>query len=229
MGEPQLFQSSFRRAVADTIHAPRRNPWFFWSIGIVMVALGGFLGTVYTPEGSGRFISAICPTAGVILGAIIGIIIILIINLILAPYRQRNEARALLLAKPKPAPLQNRQKLFTAIHHLDEAARDMIGKHRRLKNHRELGKLESVILQEDSYEQKRSAFNDAFIKYHEVKKELELQISIAGQAFKKPIEVFENTIRSLALDSKVPSNYGMVNTIDKALKEVEDAINAISG
>ncbi len=93
MEESQLFQSSFHRAVADTIHVPRQNPWFFWSIGIVMVALGGFLGTVYTPEGSGRFISAICPTAVVILGAIIGIIIIFIINLILAPYRQRNEAR----------------------------------------------------------------------------------------------------------------------------------------
>ncbi len=58
-----------------------------------MVALGGFLGTVYTPEGSGRLLSAICPTAGVILGAIIGIIIIFTINLILAPYRQRNEVR----------------------------------------------------------------------------------------------------------------------------------------
>ena len=93
MREHPLFQSSLRRAVDDTIHAPRQNPWFFWSIGIVMVALGGFLGTVYTPEGSGRFLSAICPTAGVIIGAIIGIIIIFIINLIMAPYRQRNELR----------------------------------------------------------------------------------------------------------------------------------------
>ncbi len=122
MREPQLFQSSSRRAVADTLHTPRQNPWFFWSVGIVMVALGGFLGTIYTPEGSGKFLSVICPTAGVILGAIIVIIIVFIINLILAPYRQRNEARALLAVKPKPIPLPNRDALIRAISRFKECA-----------------------------------------------------------------------------------------------------------
>ncbi len=62
-----------------------------------MVALGTFLGVIYTPEGSSKFLSIIYPIAGVILGAITGIIIIFIINLILAPYRQRNEARERLI------------------------------------------------------------------------------------------------------------------------------------
>ena len=96
MGEFPLFQSSLRRAVDDTLHTPRRNPWLFWSVGTIMIALGGFLGTIYAPKDSETSLSVICTIAGVVLGAVIGIILIFLINLKLAPYRQRNEARVAL-------------------------------------------------------------------------------------------------------------------------------------
>lgn len=171
-----ISQSSFRRAMADTMHAPRQNPWFFWIIGTVMVALGTFLGVIYTPEGSSKFLSIIYPIAGVILGAIIGIIIIFIINLILAPYRQRNEARDLLLAKPKPIPLLNRGELIRAISEVQQTSGELLMAQEQLDN---LEAMSPNLVHVDAMETR----DYTYAKYKQAINKLSAEKMVAGKLF----------------------------------------------
>ena len=59
------------------------------------------------------------PGIGGVVGMIVGLIMVFggiyLLNLFRAPYRQLNEARRLLQAKPKPIPLPNRNELIKAI------------------------------------------------------------------------------------------------------------------
>jgi len=52
------------------------------------------------------------------MGGILGLAVVFLISLFIAPYKQRNEARALLMKRPKPIPLSNRD---TLIRNMDEA------------------------------------------------------------------------------------------------------------
>lgn len=65
-----------------------------------MVAIFGILATLFTPENADRVTSAIYPAIGVIIGAIVGFGFIYLVMLVLAPYKQRNEARYMLSVIP---------------------------------------------------------------------------------------------------------------------------------
>jgi len=78
--------------------------WFFWSVQVVAMGLLAYVGSILIPEGAGKYISYAYPAVGAVIGAIVGFAIIFIINLLLAPYRQRNEARMALMAIPGATP-----------------------------------------------------------------------------------------------------------------------------
>lgn len=114
MEEKLLAQSSPRRAWKDTTESFHKI-WFFWGVEVVATGAFIFLGTILTPEDASRLVSAIYPTVGGVIGAIVGFGIIYLICLFRAPYKQRNEARTLLETKRKPIPLPNRNELIKAI------------------------------------------------------------------------------------------------------------------
>lgn len=62
-----------------------------------------WLGTVLTPEDASKWVAAAYPTIGGIIGAAIGFGTIFAVKLFWAPYRQRDEARALVEQQRKPS------------------------------------------------------------------------------------------------------------------------------
>jgi len=84
-------QSALSRAWDDT-KTSMHKPYFFWLVGVIAAGLGVFIGMIITPERASSTISAVYQVFGGIIGIIIGFILIFIENLLLAPYRQRNEA-----------------------------------------------------------------------------------------------------------------------------------------
>ena len=91
-----LNQPVLSRAWDDT-KASFHKIFFFWGVEVVATGLFAYIGTIITPEHAGRFASAAYPAIGAFFGVIVGFSIIFAINLFLAPYRQRNEVRNLLL------------------------------------------------------------------------------------------------------------------------------------
>ncbi len=85
-------QSALRRAWADTITSFHKI-YFFWAVEVIAAGLGVFIGTIVTPEGVGRVISAIYPVFGGIIGVLAGFSLIIIFNLVLAPYHLLKEAQ----------------------------------------------------------------------------------------------------------------------------------------
>ena len=65
-----------------------------------MVAIFGFLATLLTPENADRVTSAIYPAIGAVVGAVVGFGVIYLVMLVIALYKQRNEARYLLSEIP---------------------------------------------------------------------------------------------------------------------------------
>lgn len=117
--EHPVNQSARRRAWEDTKHSFHTIKFF---VGVEVVSIGGFifLATLQIPENASGFVSAVYPAVGTIIGALVGFGIIYLIMLVKAPYRQRNEARATLLEKPKP--MSNKDALLRAISYFTESA-----------------------------------------------------------------------------------------------------------
>ena len=100
MPEYPLNQTAYQRASQDT-ELFRKSGFSFWALEVVGAAMfgvgGAFIGYWLTPSNSNPFWQFGWPTIGGGVGVIVGFILVFIMifarNLILAPYRQRNEAR----------------------------------------------------------------------------------------------------------------------------------------
>jgi len=59
--------------------------------------MGGFafVGVLLTPENTSKFVSAFYPALGAAIGAVVGFSMIYLVMLLVAPYKQRNEARGM--------------------------------------------------------------------------------------------------------------------------------------
>lgn len=119
-----LNQSTFRRAKEDT------NDFFHKTKGFILVecvVMGGFgyLATIFTPDDASKYIQALYPFIGAVVGALVGLLLIYLFFLIIAPYKQRNEARALLKHK-EPTHLNNRAELITSLVNLQNSLIDFI-------------------------------------------------------------------------------------------------------
>ena len=92
-----------------------------------------------------------------------------------APVRQRNEARSLLLAKPKPVPLLNRDSLIRAMLAVQEKAIDV----KMCRGHFNLKEKHKEDSQKEFYK-----LSDAWIAYYDATQVLENEQMLAGDHFK---------------------------------------------
>ncbi len=173
MVEKPLNQSLPRRAWVETKESFHKI-WFFWSAQVAAVGAFALLGTIFTPENAGRLASAIYPIASGAVGAVVGFGIIYLICLIKAPCRQRDEARALLQAKPKPIPLQNRKELRGAIASVENTTIQLVNKVNELKN---------ADSQNPYLAELATVADEAYDRWNESMNELRRQYLIAGDAY----------------------------------------------
>jgi len=176
MEEHPLEQSSFGRAWADTKHFYHNI--LFWGVEVLLTVVGGFVGNALTPATVGNFESALYPAIGSVTGAIVGFAIIYLVFLFLAPYRQRNQARNLLRAKPKPIPLQNRKELIEAIASVENTTIQLINKQHEL---------DKMTAQSPYMISTVAAANKdrAYARWNDSMNELRRQYLVAGDAFEK--------------------------------------------
>lgn len=85
-------ESSFRRALADTLQA-HHGVRFYWIVDVLAGLSGTMLGTLATPENADRLQTAFYPALGGLIGLITAVVILFLFNLVAAPYRQRDEAQ----------------------------------------------------------------------------------------------------------------------------------------
>ncbi|MDP3879955.1 MAG: hypothetical protein Q8Q07_06610 [Dehalococcoidales bacterium] len=161
--EINLKETAFQRAKKDTIEAQKTAKFMWGGEGVLAVAGGAWFQSL-APAGAFAWEVVWRSVIGGLIGLSVAILFIYGWNLFRAPYWQRNEARALLLARPQSVPLRNRKDLFAAIHHLDGAARDMVTAHRAYKVHKQPTIFESAVVELQSIEQKKSAYNEAVEK-----------------------------------------------------------------
>lgn len=113
MAEYPLTQSTWGRAKQDTqsvFHTIR-----FWVVEMIsapIVALGMYLAI---PNSASTAIKTLVPIAAFSIWMLAVLVGVFLLSLAVAPYRQRNQARTLLQAKPKPIPISNRDELLRAI------------------------------------------------------------------------------------------------------------------
>ncbi len=141
-----------------------------------MVAIGAFafLGAIFTPENAGRLASAIYPVVGGAMGAVVGFGIIYLICLIKAPYRQRDEARVSLQAKPKTVPLQNRKELIEAVATVENTTLQLVNCQNAIDTN-------STIINAESYARR----DEAYEKWNQSMNELRRQYLVAGDEYEK--------------------------------------------
>ncbi len=141
-----------------------------------------------------------------------------LIHLILAPYRQRNEARVLLKAKPKPFILANREALLRTI---AEARMATIGLVQHFEMLNRLGRenpnrIDIKAIGEMEKTQQR--FNQACESF-------EKEILVAGSDYEpilKPLYLFMQTS---AILNASPGNVSNRNTIMVYKSKLEELVN----
>ena len=149
-------------------------------------------------------------------------VIILFVLLIMVFEGAHHQIRTQL--KPKPVLLPNRKELINAIHQLKEAARETIWRY-------DIAKSKSEIEDADGYTEALISYQLAYDKFDEAEKRLECEKDIAGEMFKKPITLFENTMKFYVLSREIPSmpSYSeILIQLVGTVKEVIRAIDAIS-
>jgi hypothetical protein len=99
-------------------------------------------------------------------------------NLFRAPYRQRDEARALVLAKPKPIPLPNRDMLIRAIAGFADAAIEVINRQEYL---------DRMDAQNPNLVHAEAMINSAYQTYWEAYKKIGSEKLVATEPFGQPI------------------------------------------
>ena len=171
--ESDVSQSALSLAWKDT-KASFHQLRFFWGVETGSVSLFIYGGTVLTPEDASKFVAAAYPAIGGIIGAVIGFGIIFAIKLFWAPYKQRNEARQLLQAKPRPIPLPNRKELRSAIASVEITTIQLVNKKNQYDDIEKNGTPRIW---------KSNALNKAYHLWDESINELRRQYLVAGDAY----------------------------------------------
>lgn len=92
----------------------------------IVLAVSAVVAAIFSPITDTIWARAIAGLIGAIVALIIIVGITYLVHLLIAPYRQRDEARTQLSLEPKPTPLDNRRALLTAIYEVKEAATEFI-------------------------------------------------------------------------------------------------------
>ena len=176
-------ESSWRRAWEDTERF-RHTAGSFWGLEIVGASVlglvGGYAGFLLAPINATPKQSFMYPAIGAVVGVIVGLTIVFLLiyglNLFSAPYRQRNEARDLLLAKPKPIPLLNRGELIRAISEVQHTSGELLMAQEQLDN---LEARSPNLVHVDAMETR----DDAYAKYKQAINKLSAEKMVAGKPF----------------------------------------------
>ncbi len=89
-------ESAIHRAWVDTVHA-QTTVKFMWLGGLIVAGIGVAIANTLVPENIGELQSGLYSILGALMSLAIAILAIFIMNFILAPYKQRNEARMAIL------------------------------------------------------------------------------------------------------------------------------------
>ena len=180
MEQYPLNQSSWGRAQQDTLstfHTLR-----FWMVQIVSAPIIAYCMYLAIPNSASTFIKTIVPIAAFSIWMLAFISGVFLLSLLIAPYRQRNEARALLLAKPKAVPLRNRESLIKAIVLVEEKAIALKTSQDWL-NHKEKNTDDFTREAWSARNEARSARDEAHSAYLNALEVLETERLVAGDYF----------------------------------------------
>jgi hypothetical protein len=218
-----LKESKWARACKETEKFRKDSPYWYWGVEVVGAVLFAGIGLLLAPDQPTEWQSVLYPGIGLIAGFIIIALVVFGWNLFRTPYRQLNEAWALLEIKPKPAQLSNRKELISAIHQLKETAGEVILTSLALRHMDSLGKEPPLSFVTN--------FSTAFGKYQEAQKELECQELITAEIFHDPINIFRTEIDSCVQTPAPPekatnSDAVNVNTEENTSK-LYDALNKV--
>lgn len=201
MGEYPINQSAFSRAIIDTGSAQKSAKFMWGGEGVLAVAGGTWLAQI-APSGASILEIVVRSVLGGLGSLSIGILVIFAWYLFRAPYKQRNEARALLLAKPKPAPLRNRESLIRAIGAVKEKAI-----HLKMRQ----DDLNFKLKRHEDPREELSERDNALFAYHDAMRVLETERLVAGDDFRS---VIDNLI--MFIDYHIYDCMGVVNAKEKA-------------
>ena len=195
-----LEQSAIKRAITDTKSAHKTVKFIWVGDGVAGVAVGTWLASIASTNAPAWEL-VIRSVLGFLIGLTIALLLVLAFNMIVSPYKQRNEAWKLLLDKPKPTKLPNRGDLIKALVDLKEAAVKYIPlKLRRRVVENSRGGVFTVDVELNGMCEK------AQDKYQRTLIELDKQRYIAGKAFEEPIFTLTAVIVLLEARMNLPGN-----------------------
>ncbi|MFC1905102.1 hypothetical protein ACFLXT_05035 [Chloroflexota bacterium] len=174
MAQYQLNQNSLGRARQEIIHA--LHSWKFWVATIIAQAILMITAYVITPDNSSGLTYTIVHAIALVIGMLAMVGIAFVVSLIVAPYRQRDEARALLLAKPKPVPLQNKGELIRSISEVRQTSGELLLAQEQLDDLNARSPYIAHVEAMDAKENAKLKFNSAMNK-------LDAEILLAGKPF----------------------------------------------
>ncbi|MGD0795729.1 MAG: hypothetical protein ABR958_09155 [Dehalococcoidales bacterium] len=123
-------ETAWRRANKDTISA--FHTLRFWIFDVLAIAIFTLIVLFWTPSWVSNEWKIIYQVLVPVFIAVIGLVALYLVSLVKAPYKQRNEIRALLMKKPQPRPLQDRDKIIRLLFDIEKLALELIGHKRRL-------------------------------------------------------------------------------------------------
>lgn len=222
MIEYTLDQSVFGRAKQETLSAQKRSK-LMWAVEVVLAIGGSACLIVIAPDGLSILEMIGRSVGGSLGGLLLAILAIFTWNLFRAPYRQRNEARALVSGEPRPSQLSNRDELISAIHQLKTSAYKYIICNTKLNYMHQMD--ESLI------QSTIQAFTVANNNYRTASNNLECQKMIANEKFHGTVNVLITKIRDYIKEPEPlngPLNQNYSNIISNYLDNVSDeAVNRL--
>lgn len=177
------WETCWQRACKDTEHF-RKSGWSFWAWGVVGAAVfgvvGAFVGYWLTPSNFNPFWQFAYPTIGGGIGVVVGFVLVFSLilgwNLYRAPYRQRDEARGILQARPKPIPLPNSKELKEAIALVENKTILLVS---QLDVYEKMRGQSNYTVNSDMENDK----NTAYALWNEAMNELRVQYLVAGERY----------------------------------------------
>jgi hypothetical protein len=228
--EYPINQTSCSRAKQDT------DTWLLnhivaWFLAFLLPGGGTMVATFFIPPNADIRIAALYGFLGGLAGLLLLVVGVYVWNLIRAPYKQRNEARALLLGKSKSVPLQNKTELIRAIGRIRQKSLDLMISQEQLNQDRSPYSMDSnsISNRDKEYEEFKQAMNDLYS-----------EMLVAGEPFKSTVEklttfigfqVWGNITTPIQISYDKPVVLSGLDfaarlgeTVDKTIREINDIV-----
>lgn len=209
-----LNETVWQRANKDTLSA--FHTLRFWLFDILCVAIFTLLVLLYTPSWIEKEWKTLYQILVPVFVAVIGLGVLYLISLVKAPYKQRNEARILLLNK-KSIQIPNKSDLRRAIAECKNSAIQYIN----LQDNTEWWRRESphIVNVELS-----SQLNEAKIRYNKALQIFESEKLVAGGDIEPDLAFFKTFINLQVLTADVPE---IITKEGYSIREIENQINKL--